>query len=100
MTRERVRLLVGVGLACGALGALGACGDDEDSGGGSDAKKVDVVVKDAGGGKFTMTAPKTVEAGLTEISLTAPAGASHDAQLIRVEGDHSSAEILKFFSQE
>jgi hypothetical protein len=100
MATRRIAWLLAMGLACMAAGVLAGCGDDDDSGG-SEPNKVAISVKDAGGGKFTMTAPKTVEAGLAEITLTAPPGQeSHDAQIVRVEGDHTSAEVLKYLSQE
>jgi hypothetical protein len=80
---------------------MAACGDDSDDSGGSETTQVPISVAPAGGGKFTMTAPKTVKAGLAEITLTAPPGqVSHDAQLVKVEGDHTQAEVLKFLGQE
>jgi hypothetical protein len=103
MTTRWMHWLLGMGLACGATGLLAACGDDKKSGdsGDSSPTKVALQIKDAGGGKFTLTAPKTVDAGLSEITLTTPAGdASHDAQLIRVEGDHSVEETVKIINQE
>lgn len=49
------------------------------------------------GSEYELTAPATVEAGLAEISLRvdAPATEEHEAQLVRVEGDHTLAEALE-----
>ena len=99
MTTRGMCLLLGTGLACAAAGGLAACGDDDS--GGSEATNVPITISDAGGGKFSLTAPKTVEAGVAEITLTTPPGkTAHDAQFVRVEGDHSRAEVLRFLGQE
>ena len=84
-----------------------ACGDDddEDGGGGGAASRpqqLAVEVSQQGKDKFSLSAPKSVKAGLVEISLTTPAGgrATHDAQLVRVEGNHTVDEVLKFIAAE
>jgi hypothetical protein len=52
-------------------------------------------VTEQGNDGFRLSAPKSVQAGLVEISLRAPAGeATHDAQLVRVEGDHTTDEVV------
>ncbi|MDP8910033.1 MAG: hypothetical protein M3N47_13175 [Chloroflexota bacterium] len=86
-------------LVAGAL-ALSACGDD--GGGGSPApRKLAVEVVQAGENRFRLSAPRSVEAGLVEITLTSPAGStSHDAQLVRVEGDHTLDEVVKTLAVE
>lgn len=80
----------------GAL-AIPACGDDDSGAGGESAapQKLGVEVAEQGKDKFRLNAPKSVRAGLVEISLRTPAGkATHDAQLIRVEGGHSADEVV------
>ena len=81
----------------GAL-AVTACGDDDSGAGGESAapQKLGVEVTEQGNDKFSLNAPTSVRAGLVEISLRTPAGkATHDAQLIRVEGNHSADEVVK-----
>lgn len=84
---------------------IAACGD-EDAGESAAKPKVErqtlaIEVTEQAADKFAMTAPKSVAAGVVEISLKAPAGKeSHDAQLVRVEGDHSLEEVLKFIGAE
>jgi hypothetical protein len=87
-----------MGLAC----ALTACGsDDSKDSNSSGPTKIAIAVKDAGAGKFTMTAPGSVQAGLAEISLTGPSGQRpHDAQFVRVQGDHSREEVVKVLASE
>lgn len=81
-------------LVVGAL-ALNACGDD-DAGDSSAPRNFAVEVVQADDNRFRLSAPNSVEAGLVEITLTAPAGrTSHDAQLVRVEGDHTVEEVVR-----
>jgi hypothetical protein len=63
--------------------------------------KVALVVAERGSGRFQLRAPRRVTAGLVEISLRVPAGrATHDAQLIRVEGGHTVREVLAILGDE
>lgn len=89
-------------LAAAVAVTITACGDDEESSSSSKPQKLTVEVTEQGKNRFGMTAPKSVKAGLVEISLKTPAGGrtSHDAQLVRVEGNHSIDEVLKFIAQE
>ena len=84
-------------LALAATLALAACGDDDDdSGGGGDseaeaaAAALEIVSTDSG-----IDVPATVDAGLTEISFTNDGKGDHEAQLIRIVGNHTAEEILK-----
>ncbi len=47
---------------------------------------------------FSMKAPATIEGGLVEIRFTNASKAPHEAQLIRIEGDHPRREILKLIA--
>ncbi len=86
------------GLALAALTAaltIAACGDDDDSGGSPKPEQLAIEVAEQGRDKFRLSAPNSVPAGLVEISLKTPAGdATHDAQLVRVEGDHTVDEVV------
>lgn len=88
------KAVVGLMLA-GAL-PITACGED-DSGETSEPQKLAVEVTQRGKDKFRLSAPRAVEAGMVEISLSSPAtkATTHDAQLIRVEGDHAADEVVK-----
>lgn len=84
---------------------LTACGDDDDEGDGGAAskpQKIAIEVTQQGKNEFTLSAPKSVKAGLVEISLKTPAGgrATHDAQLVRIEGNHTVDEVLRFIAEE
>jgi hypothetical protein len=71
-----------------------ACGDDDDGGASPKPQKLPIEVTEQGRDKFRLSAPKSVQAGLVEISLSSPAGeATHDAQLVRVEGDHPVDQV-------
>ncbi len=102
-------------LAALAATAITACGDDEDDdkgGGGASkpqAQKLAVSVTKEGKDKFGLSAPTSVKAGLVEISLQTPAstadeegspGVTHDAQIVRVEGNHTVEEVLKAIDEE
>jgi hypothetical protein len=89
-------LLLSIALAVCPL-LLGACGDDD--GGASDAKKVSIEA--TGSGKnVSLKAPRSIEGGLVEISFKNSADSAQEAQLVRVEGDHSVAEVLKVIGSE
>jgi hypothetical protein len=74
-----------------ATAGLAACGDDKS---GSSPKKVEIEAT-GGGKKVSLTAPKTVDGGLVEISFKNSAKDPQEAQLIRVEGNHSEEDIFK-----
>jgi hypothetical protein len=76
--------------------ALVACGDsDSDSG---DAQELSYTVEGKGKSS-TVTAPKTAEAGLAEITLTNDSNSEADLQLLRVEGEHSQEEVVEGFGE-
>ena len=71
---------------------LAACGsDDKES---SEAKKVSIEA--TGKGKnVKLNAPKSVDGGVVEITFKNSADSGQEAQLVKVEGDHSVDEVLK-----
>lgn len=95
--RTLLRPLAGM-LAVGlAAGALAACGDDDEDEAAKPAKKPTALPLSVNGEgkKAAITIPDTVTPGVVEITFQNNTGARHDAQLVRVEGDHSEAEVLK-----
>lgn len=86
-------------LAVCAITTFAACGeDDEDARGGTgqtDAAKLTITAGDAG-----FTVRDSLEAGLTEIALVNRTQQPREAQLVRVEGDHDAAEVLRIISKE
>ena len=78
-----------LGAMVGAAVAIAACGGD-----GDEAKTLSI---DASGSraKPTLKAPATAEAGLTEITLTNDSPGPVDAQLLRVEGNHSPQQVVQ-----
>ncbi len=87
------RLLLPIAGVAAAL-VLGACGDDEEDSGdeaaSGDAQQIEITAGDQG-----LEAPQSAEAGLAEITLDNTSQDPHDAQLIRVEGDHSAQEAAQ-----
>jgi len=73
--------------------AFAACGDDEESGSSSEPTKAVFELKPAGK-KATMTGPKTIEAGVVELTLKNSTKEGGGLQIIRVEGDHSKEETF------
>jgi hypothetical protein len=95
---RRVALML---LALVATMGLVACGDDDD--GGSDGGTT--AAADTAPARLTialtgreMTVDGDLEAGLTEITFRNDGRGEHEAQLIRVEGDRSEAEVLRQFA--
>lgn len=97
------RLLPVTLVLSGAL-MFSACGDDDSKDGAASKAQpqpLAVEVIKEGENKYRMTASQSVAAGLVEISFTAPAGrGTHDAQLVRVEGEHEVEEVLKYLGSE
>jgi hypothetical protein len=90
-------------LACLAVLALAAfaagCGDDDDEGEAGEAKAVNIEAGPAQKGESKLTAPKSVEAGLVEITFKNSDKADHEAGLIRLEGDHTAEDAIKAIQQ-
>ena len=94
--RGRVLRLTGV-TACAALFTMAGCGEDDDnseSEGGSTPKAMEISASGSGK-KITMTAPASVPGGLTRITFRNSAKQPLGPQLVRVEGQHSLAEVAK-----
>jgi hypothetical protein len=79
-----------------AVAGITACGDDDDDAGG-DAQSIGIEVTEKGKGS-QYTAPDGVEAGLAEIELSNSGKKTHDLQLVRVEGDHPPADVVRAFA--
>jgi hypothetical protein len=93
------RFTLAATLAAAAL-ALPACGDDEsDSGGSGSAESSEPasfpVEVEGDGKKTTVTAPKTVQAGVVEIQLTNSAKGEHSVLVGRYDEGHSAEELLE-----
>jgi len=82
------RALTAAAVAVAVTAGLAACGDDDE------AQTLDISVTEKGKAS-EVTAPKSVEAGLTEITLTNDGKVGHDLTLIRVEGDRSAADAIQ-----
>ena len=82
------------GLALG-LALLAGCGSDDEDDGESPATLEITATED--GAQTTLGAPESVEAGVTEITMTNEGESPHSGQLIRVEGDRSEEEVLAGF---
>jgi plastocyanin len=89
-------LLVAAGLCL-----LPACGDDDDSSdsasSGSSASEpaaVTFTTTEPSKGKVAIDGPKTIEAGVTEITLKNSGKGPHDAQILRVEGERTADEVI------
>lgn len=94
--RRRFRNLTAVA-ACAALFITAGCGDDDDEGeseGGSAPKAMQISASGSGK-KIKMTAPTSVPAGLTRITFRNSAKQPLAPQLVKVEGEHSLAEVAK-----
>jgi hypothetical protein len=84
-------VLAALAASCSAA----ACGDD----GGDQPPAVTIETSDRGPNKVTMRAPRTVAAGLVEIELRNDGDTPHDAQLFRVDGDRTSADVVGLLEQ-
>lgn len=83
------------------LGALvlgvAACGGDDDGG---EPAVFAAEVTPAGDGKFELTAPDSIEAGLVRLEFQNGTEDGADAQLVKVDGDHTLEEVLAIFDSD
>jgi hypothetical protein len=92
MASRRIRR-AGIGLVALTALAMGlaACGSSDSK---KDPTKVTVTVADAGKStKYTI--PASIDGGLVQLTVQNQGKAPHGAQLVRIEGNHSTAEALK-----
>jgi hypothetical protein len=83
-------------LACAAiaLALLPACG-------GAETKPTVVKVEATGEGRnVEIKAPRSIKGGLVQLELTNRSDGPRDAQLVRVEGDHSAEEFLRVIERQ
>lgn len=89
--RHVLALLAAVALSL----SLVACGDDDDEGGGEAAsQQLTITVADKGKEQSTLRAPSSADAGLAELTLENTGKRSHDAQLFRVAGNQTAAQVI------
>jgi hypothetical protein len=84
--RMRRGLALAVVIATG-FGVLAACSDDK-------TETIAVEATEPGSGQFKLTAPASVGGGVVKVNFKNSGKASHDAQLVRVEGNHSRDDVL------
>jgi plastocyanin len=93
MASKRFPALLAASLLCLVPAACGS--DDESADSGSDEPTaVTFEATEPSKGKVELDGPKTVPAGLTEITLKNAGKGLHDAQIYRVEGDKTADEVL------
>jgi hypothetical protein len=78
---------------------LPACGSDDDSSdsgstGSSETAAITFETTEPGKGRVAIEGPKTVEAGVVDITLKNSGKGPHDAQLLRVEGDRTADQVI------
>ena len=93
MTRS---VVVAAVLAVFALGVAGCGGDDD----GGEPAVVAIESAPAGDGRFELTAPESVEAGLVRIEFSNATEEGAEAQLLRLEDGHTVDEALAAIAAE
>jgi hypothetical protein len=91
-------------LAMAAAGLLVAgCGDDDDSGDSAASAKpatLTIVAKQSGARGATYTVPSELRGGTVRITLRNASRGPREAQLVRVDGDRSAADVLRVIDAE
>jgi hypothetical protein len=85
-------------LVLALVAGVSACGDsdDESKGGGASSVENELALTIAETGKTAKyTAPKTAKGGVTTVKLTNDGKKPHEAQLLRIEGDHTPQDVFK-----
>jgi hypothetical protein len=73
---------------------VAGCGGDGD---GEEAKSLSIEATEPARDSYRFEAPQSIEAGLVDIELRNSGKLEHEAQLIKVEGDHTTEEALRAF---
>jgi len=97
MTSRRFPVLLVAAAVCLVPAACGSDDDDSSSGGSSDSSETASLTfetTEPSKGKVAIAGPDTIEAGMTEITLKNSGKGTHDAQILRVEGDRTVDEVL------
>lgn len=103
-----MRSFTTVSIAVAAIAATGlaACGSDDDDATPATPKVaaaptvLSITTSDAAGKRFVMDAPPSIKGGLVRMVFTNDSKVPHEAQLIRVDGEHTIEEILKIVDTE
>ena len=83
-------LSLAIGIAAGSA-FLAGCSDDK-------PETIAVEASEPGSGQFKITAPASVSGGVVKVEFKNSGELPHEAQLVRVEGDHSQDEVLAIAS--
>src|SRR5205085_6613369 len=94
-TLSRASLVVGAGLSVLALAACGDNNKDKDKSS-SQPTALNVTIDAAG----KPTVPASVDGGLTKLTVTNNSKQPNGLQLVRIDGNHTEAEVLKILGSE
>ncbi len=92
--RRRAGRVVTVVIAAVPLG-LPACGDDGDKVAAAKATPLVITTSDASSKRFKTEAPTSIKGGLVNLRFTNAGKEEHEAALVRLDGAHTSQELLK-----
>jgi hypothetical protein len=90
---HRKALASGV-IALLALLLVAGCGDD---GGGDETKSLSIEATEPAKDSYRIEAPESIDAGLVEIEFKNTGKLEREAQIIKLEGNHTTAQALKAF---
>lgn len=100
--RQGTRLLAALAVTAGLAAGCGGGDDDSDSGsasqqasGSEQPASLAITATDQG-----LQVPAEVAPGVVEVELTNEGERPHEAQLVRIEGDHTTAELVKTLSRQ
>ena len=79
-----------------ALLFVAGCGDE---GGGDEAKSLSVEATEPAEDSYRFEVPQSIEAGLVDIEFTNSGKLEHEAQLIKIDGDHTTEQALRAFDK-
>jgi hypothetical protein len=93
-----LRIAFATGLALLAPVLTVGCGGSGD-GDGDEAKSLSIEASEPAKDSYRFEAPQSVEAGLVDIEFKNSGKLEHEAQLIRIEGNHTTDQALKAFDK-
>ncbi|MEA2901556.1 MAG: hypothetical protein QOH36_1443 [Actinomycetota bacterium] len=97
--RRTVRCVLAAVMLTSFLAACGSDDDDAATSAGSEATELNVTVTEVGD-QVRLDLPASIEGGIVNLTLTNSGEGVHSLQFVKVAGDHTTADIIAFLTND